>query len=92
MPRKKSDFQRAAGKLISEIQKEWGNELGNTNSEFSEKVMNLAHDILQAGSQEKARQLLGNMNIKQYLGEVWIQAHPRVKPAIRVIEELLKSP
>ncbi len=89
MPKKKSDFQRAVGKLISAIQKEWGDQLGNPNAEFSENVMNAAHDILQAGSPEKARELLGPLTLRQYLGDVWVQAHPNVKPAISAIEDLL---
>lgn len=73
---KRSEFQKAAGKLISVIQREWGEELENSNAEFSEKVMDSAHDILQAGSPEKARELLGPLTIRQYLGGVWVQSHP----------------
>lgn len=91
MAKKKSDFQKAAGKLISAIQKEWGDELGNSNAEFSQNVMDAAHDLLQAGSTEKARELLGAMTVRQYLGEVWVQAHPSIKPAISAIEELLNN-
>ena len=89
MPRKKTDLQKAAGKLISAIQKEWGYVLGESNAEFSEKVMDAAHDLLKAGSVEKMRVLLGSLTVHQYIGEVWVQAHPRVRPAISVLEELL---
>ena len=90
MPKKKSELQKALGKLISEIQKEWGKELGESNAEFSERVMNLGHDLLQAGSVENIKKTLGHMTIRQYLGEIWIQAHPHVKPTITIIEKLLK--
>lgn len=89
MTKKRSDFQNAAGKLISAIQKEWGDELGNPNAEFSEKVMDAAHDLLQAGSAEKARGLLGSRSVRQYLGDVWVQAHPGVKPAILALENTM---
>ncbi|HED51984.1 MAG TPA: hypothetical protein ENI83_00360 [Gammaproteobacteria bacterium] len=89
MARKKTELQKAAGKLISAVQKEWGDELGEPNAEFSENVMDNAHDLLQAGSVEGIKQLLGPMTVRQYLGEVWVQAHPSVKPAISAIEEIL---
>ena len=91
MPRKKSEIQKATGKLISAIQKEWGDSLGEPNAEFSENVMDNAHDLLQAGSVEGIKKLLGPMTVRQYLGEVWVQAHPNVKPAILAVEDLLNK-
>ncbi len=91
MPKKKTELQKAAGKLISAIQKEWGDMLGEENAEFSENVMDAAHDLLQAGTSEKIKELLGAMTIKQYLGEVWVQGHPKVKPAISALEDQLKA-
>lgn len=85
----KSELQKAAGKLISTIQKEWGEELGNSNANFSERVMDAAHDILQAGSAEQARELLGALTVRQFLGDVWVQSHPEVIPAILAIENAL---
>ena len=90
MPKKKSEYQKAAGKLISTIQKEWGNELGNSNAEFSQNVMDAAHDLLQAGSEEKAKELLGPLSVRQFLGDVWVQAHPSVLPEISVIDDLIQ--
>lgn len=89
MPKKKSEFQKAAGKLISAIQKEWGGEFGCTTAEFSENVMYAAHDLLQAGTREKANELLGSMSVRQYIGDVWVQAHPSVKSAIAALQEQL---
>lgn len=88
---KKSKFQKAAGKLISVIQREWGEELGNSNANFSGKVMDSAHNILQAGSPEKARELLGLLTIRQYLGDVWVQSHPVVMSAILAVEETMNK-
>lgn len=89
MPRKKTELQRALGLLISAIQKEWGAQLGEPHAEFSEEVMNSAHNLLQAGSVEEVRKVLGPLSVRQYLGEVWVQAHPKVKPAVLVVEDLL---
>jgi hypothetical protein len=89
MAKTKSEFQKAVGKLISVIQKEWGDELGDSNAHFSEQVMESAHNILQAGSAEKAKELLGSLTVRQYLGDVWVQSHPAVMPAIMAVEDAL---
>jgi hypothetical protein len=89
MPKKKTELQKAAGKLISAIQKEWGDVLGEENAEFSENIMDAAHDLLQAGTQDKMKEVLGGMTVKQYLGEVWVQGHPNVKPAILALQDQL---
>ena len=91
MPKKKTEIQKAAGRLISAIQKEWGDDLGESNADFSEDVMDRAHDILQAGTADRVRELLGPLTVRKFLGEVWVQGHPRVKPAISMIEDLLAS-
>ncbi|MFA5985670.1 MAG: hypothetical protein WC782_16745 [Methylococcaceae bacterium] len=78
MPKVKSDLQIVTGKLISAIQKEWGEELGLSQSraEFTESVMSNAHYLLQAGSPDEIKKLISPLNVHQYLGEVWIQGHP----------------
>lgn len=92
MPKKKTDIERAAGKLISAIQKEWGAELGESYAEFSQDVMSAAHLLLQATTAEEIRNVLGAKNVRQYLGDVWVQKHPNVKPAIEVLESFLQTP
>ncbi len=92
MPKMKSEVERAAGKLVSAIQKEWGHDLGEAHAEFSENVVNSAHDLLQASSADGIRELLGARNVTQFLGEVWVRKHPTVRPAIECLEALLKVP
>ena len=91
MVRKKTSLQKAAGKLISAIQKEWGEELGEPNAEFSEDVMDRAHDLLQAGTYGEIKKLLGSRTVSQYLGEVWLQRHPSVKKAVAAFEDQLQG-
>jgi hypothetical protein len=91
MPKKKTDLQKASGKLISAIQKEWGEELGGSSAEFSEDVMSAAHALLQAASAEEMAVVLGPKSVRQYLGDVWVQRHSCVKPAIENLESLLKK-
>lgn len=91
MVAKKTEFQRAAGKLISAIQKEWGEELGEKNADFSEDVLNTAHAILQCRSSEILREMLGGKTVRQHLGDVWVQRHPSVKPAIAELEQAIAA-
>jgi hypothetical protein len=89
MPRKKSEFEAVAGKLISVIQKEWGKELGEPKADISEDVMGKAHYLLQTRTIKVAKELLGALTVKQYLGELWVRRHPDVLPVIDHIEKLL---
>lgn len=83
-------YQRAAGKLISAIQKEWGDDLGEgPRADFSERVMGAALDLLKGGTPEKTKTLLGPLFVKQYLGEVWVKSHPEVTQAVLALEELI---
>ena len=91
MPKNKTEVQRAAGKLISQIQKVWGNELGVTNADFSENVMDSAHDLLQAKTAQDIEKLLDTKSVRQYLGDIWVQKHPSVKLAIERLESAIKK-
>ena len=91
MPKCKTEFQIAVGKLISANKKEWREELGESTAEYSENVMNSVHDLLQAGTPEKARELLGPMTLRQFLGESWIKKHPNVTNAISAVESHLSN-
>jgi len=89
MPKKKTELQKAIGQLISSIQKEWGDEAGEGNSNFTETIMDLAHDLLQAGDREGVLKVLGPLNVRQYFGEVWLKSHPRVMEKVLRVEEIL---
>jgi hypothetical protein len=89
MPRSRSEFETAAGKLISAIQKEWNKELGGVFADISESVMGEAHYLLQSRTIENARILLGSRTVKQYLGELWVKRHPDVLPEIDQLETIL---
>lgn len=86
MPKDKSNIEKAIGKLISSIQKEWGDETGLPESEDSFDVMDLAHGLLQARTTENINEILNNKKIREYLGTSWVDSHPSVNPAIQVLE------
>jgi len=91
MPKQTTELQKALGKLISVIQKEWGEQLGETHAaELSEDVMDLAHKLYQAKTAEGIKKILGSLTIRQYLGDLWVQAHPNVKTAIQSVEDELE--
>jgi hypothetical protein len=89
MAKNKTELQRSVGKLISAIQKEWGQELGGDGADFSEDVLGAAHVLLQAETMDCMREVLAGRSVKQYLGDIWVQKHPSVKPAINAVEQLL---
>ncbi|MBB6338716.1 hypothetical protein FHR59_002979 [Xanthomonas arboricola] len=91
MKKNRSEAARAIGKLISSIQKEWGDELGCGNAEITENVMGAAHKLLQAETSGKLLEELAQLNVRQYLGDLWIQSHPSVKPAITAIENAINK-
>lgn len=91
MPRKRTELQKMLGKLVSQVQKEWGEDVGLRESEISEDVMYRAHDLLGAGTPEDIRKLIEPLTMIQYLGEVWVQGHPKVKAKVREIEHYLEE-
>jgi len=91
MPTKKSPLEKAAGKLISAIQKEWGEELGESTAEVSEDVIGRGHDLLQAAKNNEVLNVLRGLSVTQYLGELWVHRHPSVKEYIAKFEQELEA-
>lgn len=90
MAKKRTQLEETLGKLISAIQKEWGAELGEPHSTFSEDVMNKAHELLIARSPESMRKVLNGLSVQQFLGEVWLRKHPKVKYYVDAVEAIMK--
>lgn len=78
--------QIAAGQLISAIQKEWMAEMGEPASTHSETVMNRAHELLQAASENRLHELLQECSIAEFLGHDWVATHPGVVAAIKALK------
>lgn len=91
MPNKRTALEQAAGKLISAIQKEWGKELGESTANISEDVMSRGHEILQAAKNNTVMEILGNLSISEYLGELWVRRHPSVQEFISKLEKELEE-
>src|SRR5205085_11149275 len=83
MPRTRSDLEKAAGKLIAAIQKEWTAEMGTPASGASEQVMHTSHSLLQAAKAEGSiAGIVGNGSVASFLGAAWVQAHPKKEHAM----------
>ena len=88
MSRSKPLVESAAGRLISAIQKEWGDEVGTDDAVASENVMHSAHHLLQASKNSGALdELLGARSIEEFLGRDWVKNHPRVHAAIAALQD-----
>jgi hypothetical protein len=87
MPRTRSNLEKAAGKLIAAIQKEWTAEMGTPTSSASEQVLHTSHGLLQAASAHGTiAGVIGTGSIASFLGTGWVHAHPEVLPYIRALE------
>jgi hypothetical protein len=87
MANSRTPIETAAGKLISAIQKEWHFEAGEPESATSENVMHAAHELLGAAlTYGSIASVIGSGSVSKFLGEEWVQAHPRVLPYIVALE------
>jgi hypothetical protein len=89
MPRCRTPVEVAAGKLVSAVQREWGEEAGEPTSTASEEVMHACHSLLQAAKNGSVATLLGGRSVAAFLGEGWVRKHPRVWPHLQVFGALL---
>lgn len=91
MPKVKSDLEMATGKLISLIQREWGESTGESDSDFIQDLMDRAHDLLQAKNKVGMSEVLDGLTVKRYLGEVWLKERPAVSQQVELLEVLLRA-
>jgi len=87
MPRDRTPLEKAVGKLISAIQREWTAELGDPHADPSEAVMHASHLLLRAASASGSiAAVIGEGSVSEFLGQAWIDRHPNVLPSIRALE------
>jgi hypothetical protein len=89
MPRKRTPANRAAGKLISAVQKVWSYRAGTEQEAEVEAVMNRATELAQAISFGRLEQMLSGRSMRDYLGADWVACHPGVDRAVRTLESAL---
>jgi len=91
MSKNKTQLERAAGKLISAIQKEWGKEERESEAGFSEEVMDKGHDLLKAVKDNNILTVLNGLSVAQYLGKIWVHKHKNVKESISIFQALINE-
>ncbi len=92
MARHRTALQRAAGNLVSSVQKVWILQLGEAEAFSSERALGLAHQLLQAAaSAGELRAVLGARSIEQFLGDGWALRHPSTHEAIEALKSVLIS-
>jgi hypothetical protein len=91
MPRKRNPVGLAAGKLILAIQKEWGAVIEEPDAALAQKVMDRAHTLLQASQSSSVSNLLDGRSVAEYLGPVWVEMHPSIKPSIAAFVAALSA-
>lgn len=87
MAKQRTPLEHAAGKLISALQKEWHDELGEPCASVSEAVVHNSHALLQGAKDGSVHDLLRSGTVTDFIGRAWVLVHPRVLPAIRAFEE-----
>ena len=86
MAKNRTPLEKAAGQLVLVIQKEWDTELGTEQAGESEATMYLAHEILQACKSGALAGLLNGREAAEFLGQRWVDIHPRVHAALQGLE------
>ncbi len=82
-------LERATGRLLFAIQREWTAEAGGPCASECEDVMRAAHRLLIAARSGSLVPFLRVGSVSDYLGKTWIHAHPWVWPHVLVLESVL---
>jgi hypothetical protein len=91
MSKRRTPLEAAAGKLISAIQKEWGELAGEPAAQDAEEVMNRAHELLQASASDSVQGLLAGRSVREFLDAVWVEMHPAVVPYTEAFDAALRD-
>jgi len=89
MTKTRTELERAAGKLISAIQKQWIAKAGEPGSAVSEEAMHNCQYLLAASKDGTLKAVLRGGSVADFIGRAWVQRHPEVRPAILVLEAQL---
>jgi hypothetical protein len=72
MPKHRTALEKAAGRLVSSVQKVWILQLGEDEAASSERALGQAHLLLQAAAAGELRAVLGARSVEEFLGELWV--------------------
>jgi hypothetical protein len=82
-------LERATGRLVFAIQREWTAEAGGPCAAECEDAMRSAQRLLLSARGGSLVPLIGVGSVTRYIGRKWIAAHPWVWPHVQVLESVL---
>lgn len=79
-------MERAIGRLIVVVQREWTDAMGNPGVAVSEEVLHNCHALLVAAKHDRLEHEMQGRSVAEILGLSWVRLHPRVVPAVKELE------
>ena len=87
MARTRSNIRKIAGQLTLEIQKVWGEKMGEPESTDIESTMHKSHDLLVESLEDLELALCGD-SVRDFIGAQFYSKHPRVAHLCDELERL----
>lgn len=85
------ELGKALGKLIDELDRELMLAIVTGNPEEVVNVISKAHDLLLARTAKKLKVLLGPLNVRQYLGNLWVDKRIKVRQLADEIQKVIDN-
>jgi len=92
VPKARSPFQAAIGKLILELDRQYMSQVMDDQPLDSfEEALDKAHALLGCGSPDEVKDVLGPLTLRRYFGEMWLGSYPKISEKVSDAQELLSS-
>jgi hypothetical protein len=91
MQNRHAELARHLSKLISAIQRQWMEQLGEPEAPLSEAAMHRAHKLLTAAQEGRAAAALAGGSVADFLGRDWLDAQPWAGPHVQKIQAAIDT-
>jgi hypothetical protein len=79
MPKRKTPFQTAVGKIIVEMDRVYMSQVEDGQPlESIELALDKAHQLIRIDSTDDAKRRLGSVSLSRYFGNLWLESWPDV--------------
>ncbi|MFN5745164.1 MAG: hypothetical protein ACK443_03630 [Methylococcaceae bacterium] len=92
MQNRQSDQARQLSKLISAMQKQWQQELGELGAALTEAALRGAQNLLSASHSGAIAGMLASAPIEHHVGMDWVAANPWAQPYLSHIAQTVGPP
>jgi hypothetical protein len=92
MQNRQSDQARQLSKLISALQKQWQQELGEPGATLTEAALRGAQSLLSASHSGVIAGMLASAPIEHHVGADWVAANPWAQPYLARIAQTVGPP